>query len=83
MARRRRAAIGRRLQHPMPSRAVPTAETGPYHPTAIAYNRAKRSRMQTRQSTGDHRSRLATWFSITHAFDTGGIDPDEQAIQHR
>jgi len=28
-------------------------------------------------------ARLATGFSITHAFDTGGFDPDEYAMDLR
>ena len=39
-------------------RAVPTAETGPYHHTAIEYTSAKRSRVETLQGTGDSRPAL-------------------------
>ena len=51
----RGTSVSWRASAPTPHalRAVPTAETGPYHHTAIEYNSAKRSRVQTRQGTGD------------------------------
>jgi hypothetical protein len=42
----------------MPLRAAPTAETGLYHHSTIAYNRTEQSRVQTQQSSGDSRPAL-------------------------
>jgi hypothetical protein len=59
--KRERGTSGRWRASPaptMPSRAAPTPETGPYHPTAIEYNRAEQSRVQTQPRSGDSRPAL-------------------------